>query len=303
MRSFINGNGGGPAFLQSCRGGPGQAQCWVGELFTYTLANGTTYYWTSFDQSLTVAGTTWLCARDGGPVITRNRWAVKNTVEVPELEVRLGASDTLLSNLKTQIHDGIWDGATAEMDRVFMPQPGNTEYGYVLLFKGRQAGVVIDAEGVTLTAKGDNVLMNQQAPRNLYQTNCLHTFCDAGCSLSESAYTFTGLAVASGSTASQINFSVPSGFTIGQFIQGKVTMTSGAANGQVRTVRYASGTTLFLTYPLYDAPAPGDTFNLLLGCGRQQSDCESRTPVAGGTVSNIQHFRGYPYTPVAEIAV
>ncbi len=297
MRSFISGNGGGPAFLAA------RAPCWVGELFTYTLASGTVYRWTSFDQSLTVAGVIWLAQRDGAPLVTRNRFGVKNTVEVPELEVRLGASDALLGNLKTQIHNGIWDGARAEMDRVFMPTPGDTQYGYVLLFNGRQSGAVIDAEGVTLTAKGDNVLMNQQAPRNLYQTNCLHTFCDSGCTLLESNYSFTGRTVGAGSNASNIAYTLPSGFTAANFILGKITMTSGAAIGQVRTIRWASSTSLALTYPLYDAPAPGDSFTLMMGCARQQTSCQTRTPAAGGTVNNIQHYRGYPYVPVAEIAV
>ncbi len=297
MRSFVNGNGGGAAFLAS------RAPCWVGELFTVMLASGTIWRWTSFDRALTVAGTTWLAPIDGAPLVTRNRFGVKNTVEVPELELRLGCADTLLANLKTQIHNGIWDGARVEMNRVFMPTPGDTQFGTVLLFNGRQSGAVIDAEGVTLTAKGDNVLMNQQAPRNLYQTNCLHTFCDAGCTLSEAAYTFTARVAGAGSGARSLVWTVPSGFAATQFIKGKVTMTGGAAIGQVRTVRLASGATLFLTYPFYDAVAPGDTFNILLGCGLQQTDCQTRNPVAGGTVDNIQHFRGYPYVPQAEIAV
>jgi uncharacterized phage protein (TIGR02218 family) len=297
MRSFIDGNGNGPSFLAA------RKPCFVGELFTHVLANGITYRWTSFDITLSVAGYTWLAPIDGAPLITRNRFGVKNTVEVPELELRLGCSDMSLSNLKTQIHNGLWDGARVEMDRVFMPTPGDTSFGYVLLFNGRQSGAVIDAEGVTLTAKGDNVLMNQQAPRNLYQTNCLHTFCDAGCTLQESAYTFTGQVCAPGTSAGGITWTVPSGFTASQFTGGKVTMTSGAANGQVRTVRLAGGVSLAFTYPLYDAPSPGDRFNILLGCDRQQTSCETRTPVAGGTVNNIQHFRGCPYVPRAEIAV
>jgi uncharacterized phage protein (TIGR02218 family) len=303
MREFINGNGGGPAFLQSCRGGPGQKQCWVAELFTFTLLTGAVDRWTSFNRNIAVASNTWLSPIDGAPLVTRNRFSIKNTVEVPEFEIRLSCSDTLLSNLKAQVHNGLWDGARIEMDRVFMPTPGDTQYGYVLLFSGRASGAVIDAEGVTLTCKGDNVLMNQQAPRNLYQTNCLHTFCDSGCTLSESAYTFAGLTVGSGSNAGNIAWNIPGGFASTQFINGKVTMTSGTANGQIRTVRYASNISLALTYPLYDAPAAGDTFNILLGCGRQQSDCENRSPAAGGSVNNVQHFRGYPYVPPAEIAV
>lgn len=306
MREFVNyTDAGGPAFLQSCRGAPGQQQCWVAELFTFNLASGAIDRWTSWDKSLTITPipATWLAPIDGAPLITRNRFGVKNTVEVPEFEIRIGATDALLGNLKTQIHNGIWDGARIEMDRVFMPTPGDTRYGYVLLFEGRASGATIDAEGVTLTCKGDNVLMNQQAPRNLYQTNCLHTFCDAGCTLSESAYTFTGQSAGAGSNARSIAWNTPSGYTAADFINAKVTMTSGAAVGQIRTIRYASSTSLAFIYPLYGAATTGDTFNILIGCNKSQNACETRQPTAGGTVNNIQHFRGYPYTPQAEIAV
>src|SRR5205814_4414349 len=155
MRAFVNGNGGGPAFLAS------RAPCFVGELFTVTQTDGTVDRWTSYDQSLTVGGHTWLCALDGAPLIARNRFGVKNTVEVPELELKLGCSDALLGNLKAQIHNGLFDGATVEMARVFMPAPGDTQFGYIILFSGRLSGVTIDAESVVITSKGHNVLMNQ----------------------------------------------------------------------------------------------------------------------------------------------
>lgn len=302
MRSFLNGNGLGPAFLQSARGGPGQKQCWVGELFTVSLLSGTVYRWTSFDSNLTVAPYTWLAANGGAPLITRNRWGVKKTVEVPELELRLGASDTLLGNIKTEIHNGLFDGGRVEMDRVFMPTPGDTQFGYVLLFNGRMSGSVIDAEGVTLTAKGDNVLMNQQAPRNLYQTNCLHTFCDPECALLAANYTASGTL---GVVANASNFAVTvsGGLALTLFNLGTITMTSGAALGQVRTIRIADTTAVALTYPFYDLPANGDTCSLLMGCDRQQASCQTRTTNTGSSVSNIQHFRGYPYVPQAEIAV
>lgn len=307
MRSFVNfTDAGGAAFLGSLRGAPGQkiAQA-VAELFTITLATGTVYRWTSYDQSLTVsaAGHTWLAAIDGAPLITRNRFGVKNTVEVPELELRLGCSDALLGNLKAQIHNGLFDGATVEMDRVYMPTGGDTRYGYIVLFSGRLSGVTIDAEGITITSKGHNVLMNQQAPRNLYQTNCLHTFCDAGCTLSESLYTFTGQVCSPGSTAKGLSWTVPAGFTASQFTLGKVTMTSGAASGQIRTVALAAGVSMIFTYPLYDVPAAGDTFNVLMGCDRQLASCQTRKQANGTAIDNSQHYRGFPFVPKAELAV
>lgn len=296
MRSFVNGNGGGPAFLAA------RTPCFVAELFTVSLAGGAVYRWTSFDKSLVVGATEWLAPIDGAPLVTRNRWGVKNTIEVPEFEMRLGAADTLLANLKTEVHNGLFDGARVEMDRVFMPTAGDTQFGYVVLFEGRQSSAIIDAEGVTLTAKGDNVLMNQQAPRNLYQTNCLHTFCDSGCALAAANYTVAGTVNAVGN-ASNLGIAIGGGLALQLFNLGTLSMTSGAAAGQVRTIRIASASAVALTYPLYDLPSIGDACSLLMGCDRQQASCETRTTNAGASVNNIQHFRGYPYVPQAEIAV
>ncbi|HEY5046929.1 MAG TPA: DUF2163 domain-containing protein [Rhizomicrobium sp.] len=279
-----------------------RAPCHVADLFTWTLANGAVYRWSSFDRSLSVGGNIWLGT---GPLLTRNRFAVKNTVEVPELEVRLAAGDSTLvngQNIKEQIHNGIFDGARVELDRVFMPTPGDNSLGTVLLFNGRQSGAVIDAEGVTLTAKGDNVLMNQQAPRNLYQITCLHSFCDAGCTLAPAAYTITGNVGSSSAPSSSFVPWASAPANAALFTLGKLTMTSGAAVGQIRTVRLANASGLFLTYPLYDLPAAGDSFSLLMGCDRQQTSCQTRTTNTGAAVNNILHFRGYPYVPVAELA-
>lgn len=301
MRAFVNfTDSGGPVFLAS------RAPCFVAELFTVTLMSGTIYRWTSFDQSLKLGSHDWLSTRDGAPLITRNRFGVKNTVEVPELELRIGCDDVLLGNLKAQIHNGLFDGATVEMSRVFMPTPGDTKYGRIILFSGRLSGVVIDAEGITVTSKGHNVLMNQQAPKNLYQTNCEHTFCDFGCTLSESAYTFTGQTMAGGSTAKTILWIAPGGFSADRFTLGKMTVTGGPASGQVRTVSLCEGGSpvrLHLTYPLYNAPNAGDSFSILMGCDRQLASCQTRKQANGTSVDNSQHYRGFPFVPPAELAV
>jgi len=298
MRAFSIDDAAGKAFLAT------RAPCHKADLFTHTLLNGTIERWTDYNTPLTVGGVTWSAPSQTGWKLTRNRLGVKNTVEVPELEIRLAADDLTLfngQNIKQQIHNGVFDGARVELDRVFMPTPGDCGFGYVQLFNGRQSGAVIDAEGVTLTAKGDNVLMNQQAPRNLYQTTCLHTFCDSGCTLAKATYSVSGTL---GTVANASNFAVAiSGVALQLFTLGKLTMTSGAANGQIRTISITSATAVALTYPLYDLPAPGDTCTLLMGCARTQAACQTRTTNTGGSVNNIQHFRGYPYVPQAEIAV
>jgi uncharacterized phage protein (TIGR02218 family) len=296
MRAFVNGNGQGPAFLAA------RKPCFVAEMFTVTLTSGAVYRWTSFDQSLGVAGQTWLCARDGAPLVARNRFGVRNTVEVPELGLRLSCTDMLLGNLKAQIRNGLFDGAGVAMERVFMPVPGDTGFGTLTLFSGRLAGVTIDAGGITVTSKGHNVLMNRQAPQNLYQTNCTHSFCDAGCTLAAANYTFTGQATIAGTTAKALRWNLPVGFAADRFTLGTITMTSGPASGQLRTVASASGLFLILTYPLYDAPNIGDRFDILMGCDRQLSSCQTRRTAAGASVDNSQHYRGFPFVPPAERA-
>lgn len=273
--------------------------CWIAELFTLTLADGVTnYLWTSFDRNLVYAGSTWVAL---GPLIARSRLTLRHTVEVPEMEVNVSVLDSALVggiNLKTAVHNGIFDGARISLYRVFMPSPGDTSLGLVTMFAGRISQAQITASGVQFTAKGDNVLMNQQAPRNLYQTTCLHTFCDAGCSLLETNFT-VGFSVGAFPTTTTIPWGrLPANPAL--FVLGKIVFTSGVCIGQVRTIRNADGTNVYLTYPTYGTPSPGDTFNALMGCARTLGACKTHTDKNGNPADNSQHFRGYPFVPNVE---
>lgn len=272
---------------------------WIAELFTITLAdNVTQFLWTTFDRNLTYSGSTWTAL---GVLIKRNRMTVRNTVEVPELEIAITALDSVQLkglNLKTAIHNGIFDGARITHYRVFMPSPGDTSLGLVTMFVGRMSQAVLTASGVTFTAKGDNVLMNQQAPRNLYQTTCLHTFCDPGCTLLQPNYTTTNTVGASPTTIFVPWGSVPA--TPSLYILGTITFNSGVCIGQVRTIRNADNTGVYLTYPTYGTPSPADTTSLLMGCARTLTACQTHTDKNGNPVNNQTNFRGYPFIPQVE---
>jgi hypothetical protein len=157
--------------------------CWKADFFSIILLGGTVYNWTDFDQPLVASGITYT---NQGAMLQRSQLGVKNTVEVPELHVKLSALDTDFiggANVKAQIHNGIFDGASIKLNRVFMPTPGDTSLGPVLLFGGRMSSAKVNAVGAELVFKGSGVLFNQMVPRNLYQAPCLHTFCDPGCTL------------------------------------------------------------------------------------------------------------------------
>ena len=192
------------------------------------------------------------------------------------------------------------------MQRVFMPSPGDVSLGSILMFCGRISQAVITAAGITFTAKGDNVLMNQQTPRNLYQTTCLHTFCDAGCTLLELNYTIAN-SVGAGATTSFVPWSEaptnPSLFVLGKLTFNAVDAGGGVCADQIRTIRNADSTGVYLTYPLYGTPNAGDAFAALMGCSRALNACRNRTDKSGDAIDNSQNYRGEPWVPQAEYGV
>jgi uncharacterized phage protein (TIGR02218 family) len=270
------------------------------DLFTIALLDGTIYRWTDFDRPVTVGLNTWL---NQGPLIQRTSLGVKNTVEVPELQVKLSAMDTDFvegQNVKAAMHDGVFDGATLLLERIFMPTPGDTPLGpSLVMFQGRVSKIQLTAVGAQITVKGANVLMNQYAPRNQFQGGCIHAFCDVGCALLASDFTLINQSAG----ATPTNRTVPWASAPGdaaQYAFGTLTFTSGAAIGQKRTVLDVIGGVIVLSYPLYGLPLTGDKFSIFRGCDKT---LDSGSGQDCTFYANTQHFRGFPFIPVAETAV
>jgi len=263
------------------------------DLFSFTLIGGALLNWTSWDRDLTVAGALY---SSRAPWLERTNWNVANTMEVPTLTVFLRAFNSGFSggaNIKTQVHNGLFDGAAFLLSRAFMSPPG-TVLGTISLFGGEVGGIELSGSTATITVKGKTNLLDQYAPRNLYQIGCNHAFCDPGCTLVRSAFTASFTVGASGLTNAFIPWSGAAPVNASNYQHGTVTMTSGAASGQSRTVGTASAEGLTLVYPLYETPAPGDAFTAFQGCdktfnsGSGQS-CTDR--------SNTQNYKGYPFVP------
>jgi uncharacterized phage protein (TIGR02218 family) len=268
--------------------------CLKADLFTLTLIGGTVVRLTTFDSNVVVGGHTFSAY---GPAMSRTGLSYRNTVEVPEMNIRFLArvTDLILGlPIKRQVVTGVFDGATVQLDRIFMPTLGDVSLGTILMFIGRMSTAKVSAAGIDMTVKGDNVLMNQYMPKNDYQTNCLHTFCDVGCTLNPASFTISCTVGSSPTTIFLPWGSVPANPTF--YTLGKVTMTSGATSGQVRTVKSADSSGVTLVFPLDGTPIAGDTFNILQGCDKTQPTCLSK-------FSNLQHFRGFPYIPPAETGV
>jgi uncharacterized phage protein (TIGR02218 family) len=262
------------------------------DLFTFTLLGGTVLNWTSWDQDLVIGGVTY---SSKSPWLERTNWNVANTLEVPSLTVYLRAFNTGFdggANIKTQVHNGLFDGAAFLLSRAFMESPP-TVLDTVGLFGGEVGGINLTGSTAVITVKGKTNLLDKYAPRNLFQIGCNHGFCDPGCTLSRATYTAPFVAGASGLSSTFIPWAEAPG-SPGIYQKGQLTMTSGAASGQTRTIAAASSEGLTLAYPLYETPAAGDGFSAFEGCdktfdsGSGQS-CTDR--------ANTQHYRGYEFVP------
>lgn len=268
----------------------GGVQLWSADLFQFTTIEGANFYWTSWDSDLAYASTSYLSK---APWLTRSKWNVTNTMEVPTLEIYLRALTAGFNGgaqIQEQIHNGLFDGATILLSRAYMETPGSTSaLGAIPLFGGMVGSITIAGGKTTLTCKGKNNLLDQYAPRNVYQIGCNHNFCDVNCTLNATAYT-AAYEVGSGATAAFIPWSGAAPSNAALYANGVITFTSGPCSGQQRTIMNGSSSGLNLAYPLYEVPNAGDAFTALQGCDKTLSTCQN-------VYDNLQHRRAFDFVP------
>lgn len=274
--------------------------CQIADLFTFSLINGNTYYWTTYDQSLVSNGITYstVCSGPGAtPPITRSSWNVKNTIDVPSMDIAILSDGTDFNdgqNVKLLAHNGLFDGAYVQLNRVWMPTPGDTSLGAPLLFGGRVSVVQIGAKGIKMTVKGDNLLMQQYIPRNVFNYNCILRLYSPSCGADAASFT-TAHVAGGGSNAIFLDWQASPPGTPTNYTLGYVTIISGAAAGEIRTIGGASNDGVAMTYPLFETVAPGDTFTATFGCDKRFVTC--------GVFGRQQSYRGFEFIPPAEIGI
>jgi hypothetical protein len=171
-----------------------------------------------------------------------------------------------------------------------------TLLGLVPVLTGNVGQVVITSTGAKITVRGGNVRMNQYMPRNRFLTGCVHSLYDVGCALNRASFTFAGTVSAAGATT--VNWTTdPTSGHFANLALGTITITSGAAAGQTRSIAFSASTGVGLMYPLYVLPAPGDTFSVSYGCDKTRDGANGCAFFA-----NQAHFRGFRFVPAAETA-
>jgi hypothetical protein len=241
-----------------------------------------------------------------GPRFGRSKVTTKvgTTGNECDIGMLVGSGDIAFSGLAwSQVAQiGLFDGATVEIDRFFMPPGGdgitgvfNYTLGAIIWFYGRVGDLDISSTKVMLKAYDFmSLLEKSQMPRRIFQPPCNHIFGDNMCLFNRASMAQTVTAL-SGSNPSQLVTSfTPSPTTL--YNQGTATGLTGANAGIKQTIGFsASGTFSFYTLFPY-AISPGDTFQLLPGCDHTVATCNS-------VFNNLIHFGGYPYIPPPELAL
>ncbi len=258
------------------------------DLVTITLANGTVLNWTTGETSLTVGGTTYV----KGPPLTRGKASWKTGLAVDKIVLTIDDDDSSTINGVALVEAGwqnLYDLAQVSIQRFISDSWTNTAVGAVPWFIGEVGQVTLEGKKITLDIESPLAQFRSTFPRTYVMPSCSNTFCDAVCGLLESNFTHAG-SVGAGATASSFPLTLSGGnLADGTFQAGKITFTSGANAGQIRTVRSYVGGVITLVFPLYQVPAAGDTVNALEGCLKTQAACTAH--------GNLPHFRGFPYVP------
>lgn len=279
-------------------------QFYTADLITITLQNGQQLNYCSGDQDIIAGGTLYPCGGQSGPYFQQpsNRakphW--KAGTEVDNMQLVVIPGDGLIDGVPwlQACVQGIFDGATLQMQRAYMPtgQYGNTATGTIIVFYGRVAEIDPSRSQVTITVNSHLELFNQNMPRNTYQASCVNTLYDTSCALLKAAFTVSGQVV-NGSTTSALNTNLLQASTF--FDNGVITFTSGNNEGEVLPVKNYTGgspSRINLLLPLMVAPAAGDNFTIYPGCDKTMNTCQVK-------FNNLVNFRGQPFVPEVSTAV
>lgn len=297
------------------------------DLYTFALPGGTTLRVTSGVVPVTAPapnfpGSPLNYAASGtrsfvvGPRFGRSTISTRIGVEPTELDIEVDAGPSdLIGTFSWQqaTEAGLFDGATVELDRFFMPSgadgiagPLDTSLGAIVWFYGRVADIEAGRSATHIKVRSLlSLIAVEQMPRRLFQSGCNHVFGDAMCGYNRLAGTAADgtpalgaatVAALSGSGQSQIS----TGFTglspSDAYIQGTMTGLSGANAAVSRTIAdMDAGGIVYLRRNLPYPVTVGDQFRLLVGCAHNPTACQQR--------ANLARYGGMPYIPPPELAL
>jgi uncharacterized phage protein (TIGR02218 family) len=249
--------------------------CWK-----LTRQDGQIFGFTEHDNDLVIDEITYLAKTGFTPtaIQNQNRLAVDN----------LNADGILDSDIITNkdLSSGKWDYADIE---IFLLNYKNISLGKDILLKGKIGEVKVGRLAFQAEIRG---LTNAYAQNyfNVYQPGCRANFGDSKCRVDLSLLVVSG-AIDFVSQNSLTIFDATRTEENNYFDYGKITMTSGDADGLSMEVKSYSVGTINLQLDFPQKIKAGDTYQMTPGCGkRYEEDCVARW-------NNGINFRGEPHLP------
>lgn len=288
------------------------------ELWQISLdgGSGDNYYFTAGDTPLTISGHTYQTGltfvrdrieQNAGFQVGTHDLTVSPQFDRPGGQVQIAGGYFL-----PLCAEGVFDNAIWTMSKGFfnIPAPGSqidTSPGLVPWWQGITDEIQCGRFSADITlSEATAILAKQMMPRNMIQAGCVHTFCDAGCTLNKSQNTYSGtVSTVSGSQPNVITTNLTSSsYPDHYFDQGILTFTSGPLNGLQYTIQssFRSAGQITTVIPFPQSPGVGSSFSALVGCNKSQGMCSSGKfkLTSGSYGSNILHFRGAPFVPNPE---
>lgn len=160
----------------------------IAELYTITLASGEVFRYTSHDQDIVwdAGSNTYLAAMP----LNRGEAGYHHTGEFDDVELVLG---NIEGDLSDRAMGNALEAATLTCKRVRWNAPSYAAAEEITVFVG-PVNVKFDRKVLLLSCRPSISSLNIQVPAHSWQENCNYALFDAGCTLTQSDYVYSGTA-------------------------------------------------------------------------------------------------------------
>lgn len=266
----------------------------IAEIIDLTLPNGTQFHWTTANGEL-------FWTRSGSltkyvPFPGKPGGGVQESIDLG-----VGIIDFTIANsgseLQGQLLSSDFALAFIQVGRVFTDTP---DLGRLEIYTGKMGDFQYDRLEINGQARNVWKSLNVQWPFYSYQDKCTWRFGSAGCGFNVASVTLDINSIVVNSSTT-IDILLPAGYLTNSFANhrfdfGRLTVTSGANVGAIRTIRAHTGDLLSLSYVLPNPDMSGMKLSIHPGCKKRLlDDCKS-------LYNNDRNFMGFPWIPVQEQA-
>lgn len=242
---------------------------------------------TEHDGALTFAGTTFLAA--SGFQATE----AEQTIGLVAASGEVAGAFSAEALTDVDLARGAYDGAAVEIFVVNWADP--SQY---ILESVREIGQVTRSQAHFQAELRGLAARLDQATGRVYGRRCDATLGDRRCGVDVGSVRYRASGAVLVADLMQARVSGLSAFADGVFRFGILTFKSGLLSGlKVDIGAFKTGTDALLSFwlPLFEAPAAGDTFEIVAGCDKSFATCKAK-------FANALNFQGFPHMPGSDFA-